>query len=167
MCLYALRGFTRPSYISGGGGGREGWAEGGEGPPPSKLPFWGLAKNQICNLVFRISLPKMGFLAFCQAPSKLPKSQFGKEVGAQKFRIKFSFLAFGGVGSGGEKRGSHPSNPLSSSKLDFWPFEGFGQTRAKIPKVKFVQFNESAKKVKTKNKSLKSNRRGRKGARGG
>ena len=26
VCLYALRGFTRPSYISGGGGGK-----GGEG----------------------------------------------------------------------------------------------------------------------------------------
>ena len=28
VCLYALRGFTRPSYISGGRGGRGG--EGGE-----------------------------------------------------------------------------------------------------------------------------------------
>ena len=30
VCLYALRGFTRPSYISGGGGGG-GWGGGGVG----------------------------------------------------------------------------------------------------------------------------------------
>ena len=31
VCLYALRGFTRPSYISEGGGGRGRGGEGGEG----------------------------------------------------------------------------------------------------------------------------------------
>ena len=41
VCLYALRGFTRPSYISGGGGGgKRGGEEGGEELEPS-MPILG------------------------------------------------------------------------------------------------------------------------------
>ena len=64
-------------------------AEGNQAPPPFQIGFFGLFPSS--------ELPKMGFLAFCQAPSKPPKSQFGiLEASRERKGISVA-LAFRGL----------------------------------------------------------------------
>ena len=130
-----------------GGGGGGGGGQNSDFQPktnplhPSKLvflAFWvawarvAKSKNRFCNLVFwpvanPPQLPKMGFLAFCQAPSKPTKSQFG-----------ILEMRAGTGGGGGEQNSDFQpkTKPLHSSKLAFLAFWGLGQGWQN-PKSKF------------------------------
>ena len=106
-------------------------------PSPTTLQivffaFWGAwarvakSKTPICNLFFwpvsSAQLPKLGFSALCQAPSKPPNSQFGSWEGGGGGPPKFRFSA---------------KNQAPPPQLAFWPFGGLGQGWQN-PKIKFV-----------------------------
>ena len=123
-------GFLERKAGRGGGGPKFRFSAKNQAPPLLQigfLAFWGLEqgwqnpKIDFCNLVFwpvanPPQLPKMGFLAFCQAPSKPTKKpiwDFGNEGGdgggggGTKFRfsaknqapplLQIGFLAFWGL----------------------------------------------------------------------
>ena len=97
-----------------GGGGERGRAGEGGGPPPLQIAFLGLGQNQICILVFRISLPKMGFLE----GSGGPKRGKGEGKGGRGRGERGGGRGGGGEGEGGG-RGEGGGGRSQGPKIKF------------------------------------------------